>query len=267
MAVETIRHACWSFTARRPPTARRRHSTTCRASSRTLHPEAVPKLRHLPPVAFSYEAKRVNVAELADLLQQVACFAPGQSFDSTMCGSQAVTIDPHRLQGALHRSLFFVAAYVNEHHLPPQQHLASRGLAPQQAVAVAAAPWPTLPRWNQQQQQQRRVLVGFARAVGDAEFVATVHDVAVMPELQQLGLGRQLLTRLLRQLVTADIADIGLLAPASCQGFFRACSFGRDSEGSTTMTLPQDRLQQGWREELPLPAMRLHIRQPGLSAP
>ena len=32
-------------------------------------------------------------------------------------------------------------------------------------------------------------------AVGDAALVSTVHDVAVLPELQRLGLGRSLLVR------------------------------------------------------------------------
>lgn len=154
--------------------------------------------------ACSYNLSRVDAAELADLLQQVACFAPGQSFHASSSGdrgagggSPGAAIDSHRLRGALQRSLVCVAAYASEQHLPQWQHLGSRGLCQeQQQQPQDGVPWPTQPGW---QRQQRRVLVGFARAVGDAALVATVHDVAVMPELQHLGLGRQLLGRLLRQ--------------------------------------------------------------------
>ena len=48
-------------------------------------------------------------------------------------------------------------------------------------------------------------------------FFLAVHDVAVMPELQGLGLGRQLLERLTRALYTRDVTDVGLMAPPPCQ--------------------------------------------------
>lgn len=225
--------------------------------------ETIQPLQRLPPVAYSYNLSRVDAAELADLLQQVACFAPGQSFHASSSGdrgagggSPGAAIDSHRLRGALQRSLVCVAAYASEQHLPQWQHLGSRGLCQeQQQQPQDGVPWPTQPGW---QRQQRRVLVGFARAVGDAALVATVHDVAVMPELQHLGLGRQLLGRLLRQLDVIGIVDVGLLAPKSSQGFFAACSFGRDSEGSTTMTLSGAGMSQ--REGLPLAGMSIHLK-------
>ena len=55
------------------------------------------------------------------------------------------------------------------------------------------------PGWWRPQQQQQRVLVGFARAVTDASMVGIVHDVCVMPELRGRGLGKQLLDRLTKQ--------------------------------------------------------------------
>lgn len=173
----------------------------------------------------------MNAQELADLLQQVACFAPGQSFhraaelpagssgtwassstsssSSVAQPSSAAGIDPARLQSALRHSLFCVAAYTDESHLPPHQHLGARRLLPPeaqaeydalQAVAVAGKPPPAAAakrgRWGWAPPRSgRRVLVGFARAVGDAALVSTVHDVAVLPELQRLGLGRSLLVR------------------------------------------------------------------------
>lgn len=49
------------------------------------------------------------------------------------------------------------------------------------------------------QQKKRKVLAGFARAIGDGALVATVHDVVVLPELQGLGLGRKLLAKITAQ--------------------------------------------------------------------
>lgn len=205
-----------------------------------------------PTARCSYEKGQVDARELADLLQQVACFAPGQSFhrappgqaaSSSSAGSRmsssslqssgsssggsssapgsrsgsgnrpsaAAAVDPARLQSALHHSLFCVAAYTDEANLPPHQHLGARRLLPPdaqaeydaaQAVAAAGQAAPAAAaaakrgRWAWPARRRgRRVLVGFARAVSDAALVATLHDVAVLPELQGLGLGRALLTR------------------------------------------------------------------------
>ncbi|PRW59231.1 acetyltransferase NSI [Chlorella sorokiniana] len=106
----------------------------------------------------------------------------------------------------------------------------------------------------------RRVLVGFARAVGDAALVATLHDVAVLPELQGLGLGRSLLVRLLRQLDASGIVDVGLLAPDASRGFFAACDFGRDTEESTVMTLSGPGVAA--RRGQPLRGMAVHLKGP-----
>lgn len=161
----------------------------------------------------SYDRSQMDAAELADLLSQVACFAPGQSFhmngwraaahggcnsdyhlgstmssansSSSSAGGGSTTgacstrqqLDPARLHSAVQRSLVCVAAFAEERHLPQHQRLAARGLAAapefsrqqqaqQQAGERSPGSWPR-PR------RTRRVLVGFARAVGDAALVAT----------------------------------------------------------------------------------------------
>ncbi|PSC75498.1 acetyltransferase NSI [Micractinium conductrix] len=172
-------------------------------------------------------------------------------------------LQPALLHGALARSLVCVAAFAEEQSLPPEA-LAS--------LAQLQQPQQTLQQQVQQEQQQqgsssssssssswrvstrrsrpRRVLVGFARAVGDAALVATVHDVAVLPALQGLGLGQQLVERLTRQLDTLGIIDVGLLAPDDSRGFFAACSFGKDTEDSVVMMLSRNGADQ--RAGLPL---------------
>ncbi|KAJ0718952.1 putative transcription regulator GNAT family [Helianthus annuus] len=59
-------------------------------------------------------------------------------------------------------------------------------------------------------------LVGFGRAVGDDALTASIYDVMVTPRLQGRGIGRMILQRIIRK-------------------FFKACGFGDDMLGSTTM--------------------------------
>lgn len=131
-----------------------------------------------------------------------------------------------RLAGALRRSLVCVAAFTSEQYLPNRQQskgssLTSSGstdddegeeVDPSPTAAAeaaggaeaAAAAAPGAGGWQPQRARARRrppqrVLVGFARTVGDNAVVATVHDVAVLPELRGRGLGRQLLHRITLQ--------------------------------------------------------------------
>lgn len=153
----------------------------------------------------SYDRSQMDAAELADLLSQVACFAPGQSFHvegqqtaapggcssahghgSTSSGSEGSSsasgagsrrqlVDPARLGGAMRRSLVCVAAFAEEQHLPQHQHLAARGLAsaPEPSQQQQARQRERLAGGWSRPRRTRRVLVGFARAVGDATLVAT----------------------------------------------------------------------------------------------
>ncbi|GAB4816850.1 hypothetical protein N2152v2_003896 [Parachlorella kessleri] len=134
-----------------------------------------------------------------------------------------------RVKRALQYSSVCVAAFISEHQLPAHQHLSSRGLTRINSGGGKG-------QWRLRRRPPR-VLVGFARAVSDAAFVATVHDLAVLPELQGLGLGSQLLQRLTGQLWREGITDVGLLAPTTAVGFFERCSWGPDPEESTTMAL------------------------------
>lgn len=84
-----------------------------------------------------------------------------------------------------------------------------------------------------------KILVGFVRAVSDASLVATLHDLAVIPDLQGLGLGRKLLEQVTKELSRKGIIDVGVLAPQHSERFFERCRFGDDTEGSTPMVLTQ----------------------------
>ncbi|CAA7389206.1 unnamed protein product [Spirodela intermedia] len=79
------------------------------------------------------------------------------------------------------------------------------------------------------------LLIGFGRAVTDGGLTASIHDVVVMPSLQRLGIGRKIVQRLVRVLTSREIYDISALCSTEERLFFRACGFGDDMLGSTTM--------------------------------
>ncbi|KAJ0538656.1 putative acyl-CoA N-acyltransferase, glucosamine 6-phosphate N-acetyltransferase [Helianthus annuus] len=94
-------------------------------------------------------------------------------------------------------------------------------------------------------------LVGFGRAVGDDALTASIYDVmkvkVVTPRLQGRGIGRIILQRIIRLtknsqdvkccrlLTNKGIYDIAALCSDQDMKFFKACGFGDDMLGSTTM--------------------------------
>jgi len=85
--------------------------------------------------------------------------------------------------------------------------------------------------------RRRARLVGFARAAGDYSLVATVHDVAIHPDLRGLGVGARLMKKIVTQVNQAEVGDVGLVAPSEVRPFFRGCSFDLDREESVPMVL------------------------------
>ncbi|XP_019086871.1 PREDICTED: uncharacterized protein LOC104718313 isoform X1 [Camelina sativa] len=88
-------------------------------------------------------------------------------------------------------------------------------------------------------------LVGFGRAYSDHGLTASIHDLMVLPSLQRMGVGRLIVNRIVRLLTSRDIYDIAALCfederylppfILSNLPFFKACGFGDDRMGSTTM--------------------------------
>ena len=185
--------------ALRPPPPHRRRP-------RSAPPHAT-RAGHIP-LTYTSDPADIDVAELADLVRRCATFAPGQALDAAPgAPADADTDDaecaagfpapsaplPARLRRALRLSMECVAAFAPDHALPPHRRLAARGLAP---------PPPPPPWWGGlpgADALRPRALVGFARAVGDAALVATLHDVVVLPELRGRGVGAELVARLTRQ--------------------------------------------------------------------
>ncbi|KAL8137406.1 hypothetical protein V2J09_003407 [Rumex salicifolius] len=78
-------------------------------------------------------------------------------------------------------------------------------------------------------------LVGFGRAVSDMGLTAAIYDVMVVPGLRRMGIGRLIVQRIVRMLTNKDVYDISALCSDQDSLFFKACGFGDDVLGSTTM--------------------------------
>ena len=70
---------------------------------------------------------------------------------------------------------------------------------------------------TRRQRKKRKVLAGFARATGDRALTASIHDLAVLPELQGLGLGRKLLAKATNQVTAFSGVAIVLLGLVKLQ--------------------------------------------------
>lgn len=77
----------------------------------------------------------------------------------------------------------------------------------------------------------RRSLIGFARATSDHAFNATIWDVVVHPRFQSKGLGKELMRYMIRQLRSDDISNITLFADPQVIDFYRRLGFILDPEG------------------------------------
>jgi len=78
---------------------------------------------------------------------------------------------------------------------------------------------------------QKRRLIGFARATSDHAFNATIWDVVVDPIFQGQGLGKALMKYTITQLRNEDISNITLFADPQVIQFYQRLGFILDPEG------------------------------------
>jgi ribosomal protein S18 acetylase RimI-like enzyme len=199
------------------------------------------------PITLVDRKERINPDEVAQLLTYCdsnPCIAKAAIGDGETRGTHQGTYDApcepsalfrRKVRKAMQRSLVCVAAYVPQSRLPVGFHACtsspsppSKGSASGWLHSIAPGVFPEL---------GPRTLVGFARAIGDAALVATIHDVVVLPEVRGLGIGKAVLGRLTRRLWDVGIIDVGAVVPEIAEPFFDACSFGDDQERSVLMRL------------------------------
>ena len=75
-------------------------------------------------------------------------------------------------------------------------------------------------------------LIGFARCTGDGVIEATIWDVAVNPVYQGLGLGKELMNYILKELKRIGISKVTLFADADVVSFYKKQGWVLEPKGS-----------------------------------
>ncbi|KAH9310433.1 hypothetical protein KI387_025468, partial [Taxus chinensis] len=164
--------------------------------------------RRLPPIYTKTNPYDVNIDELRALLTatQQNC----DQFPEILDDGSVKPVDPKKLRVALLNSSVVVSVYTGVNPYKWLENL-FYGRTPEE------------------------FLVGFGRATSDSSLTASIHDLAVAPSLQGLGIGRKVLERIIRILTGRGINDIAAVCSEKQRPFFEACGFADDVLNSTTM--------------------------------
>nr|YP_009731999.1 hypothetical protein [Gracilaria edulis]QHS70533.1 hypothetical protein [Gracilaria edulis] len=81
------------------------------------------------------------------------------------------------------------------------------------------------------QRNKKKFLIGFARATSDSSFNATIWDFVIHPEFQGKGLGKILMSQIIKQLRYEDISTITLFADPQVISFYNHLGFITDPDG------------------------------------
>lgn len=79
--------------------------------------------------------------------------------------------------------------------------------------------------------ENKKNLIGFARATSDESFNATIWDVVIHPQFQGKGLGKALIQETIKQLRYNDISTITLFADPEVIQFYKSIGFITDPDG------------------------------------
>lgn len=77
----------------------------------------------------------------------------------------------------------------------------------------------------------KKKLIGFARATSDNSFNATIWDVVIHPSFQNKGLGKTLMKQVIKHLRYYDISTITLFADPQVTKFYKHLGFVIDPDG------------------------------------
>lgn len=185
--------------------------------SRAINRPGILSVRHherYRDLLVSTNWKDIDIAELRALLTSTSQNC--DQFSKFNPDGSLLQVNPVKLQRAIQHSFIVVAMYIRgelEEDYFPDRPEADTNTRP----------------------SQKRTLIAFGRATSDRTLTASIHDVAVAPSLQGEGIGRRLMLRLVRDISRHGICDISVMAGRDTRPFFRACGFGSDVLGSTSM--------------------------------
>ncbi|PIN04932.1 Glucosamine-phosphate N-acetyltransferase [Handroanthus impetiginosus] len=179
-----------------------------------------------PPISISTNPAHANLHHLKELY--AICNHSCQRFPNTDAAGRVEPVDVLKLRTAIAHSSVVVSAFTKPEFLTNQSSTGAEvtsftGIGGYWITKVA----PVTPA--------NGTLIGFGRAVSDLGLTASIYDVTVHPALRRRGIGRMIVQRIVRMLTNRDIYDIAALCSHDQRPFFKACGFGDDTLGSTTM--------------------------------
>ncbi|CAK7340022.1 unnamed protein product [Dovyalis caffra] len=195
------------------------------------------KLKPRIPIFISTNPSHINPQELRDLYS--SCNHSCHRFprvDNT--GKLVEPVDIKKLSIALSHSALLVSVFCNTEDVVASDDDCGNEDEPSERETTPlvglgdllqrVVPFPVV-------SPSTGKLVGFGRAVSDYGLTASIFDVMVIPSLQGMGIGKMIVKRIIRILTSREIYDIAALCSADERLFFKACGFGDDIMGSTTM--------------------------------
>ncbi|KAK6135589.1 hypothetical protein DH2020_030697 [Rehmannia glutinosa] len=191
-----------------------------------IKPKPTPRPLSPPPISISTNPAHVNLIHLRELY--AVCNHSCHRFPTVDAAGIVEPVDELKLRTAVSHSSVVVSAFTKPEFLTAQSFTSAEltnfiGIGGDWIRKVA----PVTPENGR--------LIGFGRAVSDLGLTASIYDVMVHPALQGRGIGRMIVERIIRMLTSRDIYDIAALCTENERLFFRACGFGDDILGSTTM--------------------------------
>ncbi|RYQ84604.1 hypothetical protein Ahy_B10g104041 [Arachis hypogaea] len=191
------------------------------------------------PIYISTDPHHVDPLRLRDLCG--TCHHSFHRFPSHVTEDQPLLVDTRKLRIALSHSAVVVSVFCKSHHVLAAADSGDDGSFGMDDLVECVT--PVTPSDGE--------LVGFGRAVSDCGLTASIYDVMVIPSLRRMGIGRVILKRIVRMLINRGVYDIAALCtenerfqlsstPPRVHNlipllFFKACGFGGDILGSTTM--------------------------------
>ncbi|TKY73972.1 acetyltransferase NSI [Spatholobus suberectus] len=186
-----------------------------RRTSESSQLEKTKPSRPLFPIYISTDPRHVDPHRLRDLFAD--CNHSTHRFPT-----RPEPVDIRKLRIALSHSAVLVSVFCNPQHVNAVPHHSSMVTSPITDFFTPVSP-------------SRDQLVGFGRAVSDYGLTASIYDVMVIPSLQRMGIGKMIVKKIVRMLTNRDVYDIAALCSENESLFFKACGFGYDILGSTTM--------------------------------
>ncbi|XP_031486050.1 probable acetyltransferase TAP2 isoform X2 [Nymphaea colorata] len=153
-----------------------------------------------PSIFLSTDPSNVDLHHLRTLLSSTN--QSGHRFPDLLPDGSASRPDPKKLAAALRHSFVVVSAFA-------RRNCPLFGDDPP-ADGERSLWWERLEETMPLTASNGR-LVGFGRASSDGGLTAAIHDVAVLPSFQGLGIGKKIVQRIIRVLTNKGIYDVSAL--------------------------------------------------------